>query len=321
MRPPGRDEPATRRILRVVGVALASVIALLLVSTAANAALEHNERAQSSYGERIRIGDGFLNVYREGTTGPTIVMLTGYGMAAPALDFAPLIRELDGYRLVVVEGFGYGRSDTDAPPRTIENITSELHAALAEVGVDEPYVLMGHSIAGLYTLYYANRYRDEVAAVVGIDASVPGQINGLAGAGSPLDALVAKTGLLRLATTIMPSIAEPEGDAFTAREREQIRLMTNWNHGNAAVADEANQGARNFAMVEDLTYPEDLPVLSFVKAEGNQPGWRELHEIQLDAVDRGELVELDGGHYLHWTHSAEIADEVGEFLNGVPEPG
>ncbi len=150
---------------------------------------------------------------------------------------------------------------------------------------------------------------------MGIDASVPGQMKGLAGAASPLDRLVAKSGLLRVATTIMPALAEPESDAFTPAEREQIRLMTNWNYGNAAVTDEANQGARNFATVDQLTYPSDLPVLSFIKEDGNQPRWRELHEIQLDAVDRGKLVQLDGGHYLHWTHSPQIADTLTEFLN------
>ncbi|MFC0680315.1 alpha/beta fold hydrolase [Lysobacter korlensis] len=305
----------SRRLLRGVSIIAAGVATAVLVSAGANAVLERSERERLSYGERVEVAGGSLNVYRHGTTGPTIVMLTGYGTAAPVADFGPLIRELDGCQVVVVEGFGYGLSDLDAPPRTVENITAELHTALTKVGVDEPYVLMGHSIAGLYTLYYANRYPNEVSAVVGIDASVPGQMNGLAGAASPLDRLVAWTGLPRVATAIMPALAEPDGDDFTAGEREQIRSMTNWNYGNPAVTDEANHGARNFASVDDLTYPSDLPVLSFIKEKDNQPRWRELHEIQLENLERGELVELDGGHYLHWTHSPEIADKVTEFLS------
>lgn len=313
--------PRTGRLRRAVSVVGAGVVAAVLLAAGANAVLEQRERLELSYGERVDVGNGFLNVYRTGASGPTVVMLGGYGSAAPAVEFAPLIRELEGFRIVVVEGFGYGHSDTVAPPRTVENISSELHTALSKAGVDEPYVLMGHSIAGLYTLHYANRYPDEVAAVVGIDASVPGQMNGLAGAAGPFDRLVAATGLLRVATTVMPALAEPEGDAYTPAEREQIRLMTNWNYGNPAVADEANQGARNFAMVEDLTYPRDVPVLSFIKKEGNQPRWRELHEIQLENLRHGELVELDGGHYLHSTHSPEIAEEVSGFLNAATANG
>ncbi len=92
-------------------MALAAV-GLVLESTITNLALERP--AQSSvvpYGEKIPVNGGALNVYRIGHAGQTIVLLSGYGTAAPALDYAPLIRELGNYHVVVVEGFGYGYSD------------------------------------------------------------------------------------------------------------------------------------------------------------------------------------------------------------------
>ncbi|MET4637199.1 alpha/beta hydrolase [Mycetocola sp. 2940] len=316
-KPSQKSRPSRRRrVVGAIGIAVLVVLALLLVSTITNAALDQVERSNVvAYGERVDVAGGALNVYRHGDSGPTIVMLGGYSTASPALDYAPLIRELDGYRTVVVEGFGYGYSDHTAPPRTVENITAELHQALEQVGVDEPYILLGHSIAGIYNLYYANRYRDEVSAVIGIDSSVPGQINGLAGQGSPLNRLLAATGLLRVASAVAPSLIDPDGDAYTAREREQMRSMKNWNFGNAAVLDEANHGAQNFEAVRDMTYPADLPVLFFIKKEGNQPRWRELHEAQLANLERGELIELDGGHYLHWTQSEVLAEHIDEFLS------
>ena len=135
---------------------------------------------------------------------------------------------------------------------------------------------------GIYDLYYANQYPDEVSAVIGIDASLPGQINGLAGQGNPANRLVATSGLLRAVTTVMPSLIEPDGTRYTAQEREQMRAMTIWNWANPALLDEANQGARNFSVVEDMTYPADIPVLSFIKKEGSQAGWRTLHQAQLE---------------------------------------
>jgi pimeloyl-ACP methyl ester carboxylesterase len=317
--PVARRHPRRRRVLRALGIAALVVVVMVLISAAVNAVLDQSERSSTAaYGERVAVPGGSLNVYRQGEGGPTIVMLTGYGTAAPALDFAPLIRELDDFQIVVVEGFGYGYSDLTAPPRTVENITAELHSALKQIGVDEPYVLLGHSIAGIYDLYYANRYPGEVAAVIGIDASAPGQMNGLAGQDNPLGTLVSGTGLLRVASAVDPSLVEPPGDGYTANEREQIRLMTNWNWANPAVRDEASHGAANFAAVEDMSYPTDLPVLSFIKKEGNQPGWKELHEAQLQDRAHGELVELDGGHYLHWTQSEALAGHIREFLADLP---
>jgi pimeloyl-ACP methyl ester carboxylesterase len=301
------------RLLAIVGIAL---VALVLLSAGTNALLTRLERESTpAYGERVAVDGGSLNVYRHGESGPIIVLLSGYETAAPTLDFAPLIRELDGFRVIVVEGFGYGYSDTDVPPRTIENVTAELHQVLGRLGVDEPVVLAAHSLGGLYTLFYANRYPDEVSAVVGIDASVPGQINGLAGGRSTWERLIPASGLLRAALTLFPALAEPTGDTHTAQEREQIRLMANWNYANPAILDEGNQATRSFTAVEDLMYPAEIPVLAFIKKEGNQAGWRELHERQLEGREHGELIELDGGHYLHWTQSPRIASTIRSFLD------
>lgn len=321
-KPKAPQPPRARRALRAIGIAVIVVVVLVLASAVANAVLDPIERSRTvAYGERVEVTGGALNVYRQGDSGPTIVMLGGYGTAAPALDYGPLIRELDGYQIVVIEGFGYGYSDLTAPPRTVENITAELHQAVSQVDIDEPYVLLGHSIAGIYDLVYVNRYPDEVAAVIGIDASVPGQMNGLAGQDNPLGKLVSASGLLRVASAVAPFVAEPGGDGYTAGEREQIRLMTNWNWANPAVLDEAAHGAPNFAAVEDVSYPADLPVLSFIKKEGNQPRWKELHETQLADRAHGELIEMDGGHYLHWTQSEALAEHIREFLTSAGVTG
>ena len=305
-----------RTAAKTTAMVIALIAALLAASTVTNAILTSAERSPQLYGERLDIGTGSLNVYEHGATGPTIVLLGGYGTASPALDYAPLIRELDGYRVVVIEGFGYGYSDANVPARTVENITAELHTALRQLNVDEPYVLAGHSLAGLYMLYYANHYRDELAAIVGIDASVPGQVNGLAGGVPLLEQFADATGLLRIANAILPTFSEPEGDAFTATEKREIVSMTNWNSGNPALVDEARRAARTFCVVATMNFPRDLPVLSFIKRTGSQPYWKELHLAQLANLDQGELIELDGGHSLHWTHSKTMAEDIKRFLDG-----
>ena len=78
-----------------------------------NLVLESRERATiPAYGERVEVAGGALNVVRSGNIGANrgapIVLLSGLGTAAPGLDFAPLVRELNGFDVIVVEGFGYG---------------------------------------------------------------------------------------------------------------------------------------------------------------------------------------------------------------------
>jgi pimeloyl-ACP methyl ester carboxylesterase len=316
---------APRRRLRTLGVAVAIVAALLITSTAANLALDQAERsATAPYGQRVQTSHGALNVFRtpgNGRAGQSIVLLGGLGTPAPALDFAPLIRELEDYDVIVVEGFGYGYSDQPPVERTVENIASELHEALTKLDVPRPYVLAGHSIASFYTLFYANRHRNDVSAVVGIDPTVlpahtvrTDQTRVPAG-GINWQRLIAASGLLRWASMLVPSLVEPDGTAYTLRERDQMRLMTNWNFGNASVLDETDRIADNARKVQLLRYPDDLPVLTFLAAGKETPPDPARHETRLQNVRHHEIVMLPGGHYLHWTHAPAMAARIKAFLN------
>src|SRR6185436_7680610 len=107
-----------RKIARAFGVGVMAVLAMTAVSTVANASLNATEHAAlTPYGQKVTIGAGDINVYRNGGTGPTLVLLSGYGTPSPAIDFAPLIRGLDAFDVIVVEGFGYGYSDLDVGDR------------------------------------------------------------------------------------------------------------------------------------------------------------------------------------------------------------
>ncbi|BCW71607.1 alpha/beta hydrolase [Arthrobacter sp. NicSoilB8] len=313
-----------------MGVVALSVTGLLLASTGMNLILEQTEKSgAAAYGEKVRISGGTVNVTRTGNAGPTIVLLSGLGTPAPGLDFAPLIRELGGYQVIAVEGFGYGYSDMAARPRTIENISEELHEVLARLEIKAPYTLIGHSLAGLSTLYYANKYPGEVSAVIGIDPTVPSSKASTSGSTAPSEAAAADyswahipstTGLVRWATAL--GYGEPGGDSFTPAERQHMRQMTSWNFGNQAVTDDTFRVGENAAKLRDVRYPDTLPVLDFLSRDTmkEQPDWFGAHERQLANVKRHELVVLEGDHYLHWTQSKAMATKIREFLGPGSPP-
>lgn len=268
----------SRRTLKAIAAVALTVLGLVLASTVANLVIEGVERSNSTaYGERIQIEQGTINVSRTGETGPTLVLLSGLGTPAPALDFAPLIRELHGYRTVVVEGFGYGYSDMTARPRTIENITEELHEVLAKLGIMGPYVLVGHSIAGFTTLHYANKYPAEVSAVIGIDPTVPTATTAPSDAPAPAELppsgnfwerMPSTIGQVRWAAAV--GLTDPDSDSYTTAEIDQMRMLQSWNFGNQALTDETNRIGENSLKIQALRYPDQLPVLQFL-APGNHP--------------------------------------------------
>ncbi|MFL6695783.1 MAG: alpha/beta fold hydrolase [Vitreoscilla sp.] len=71
---------------------------------------------------------------------------------------------------------GYGNSDDTPQPRDGATIVEELRRALKESGLAPPYVLVGHSLGGLYVQQFARAHPDEVAGVVLVDALYPGVV-------------------------------------------------------------------------------------------------------------------------------------------------
>ena len=315
---------ATRCRFHRLRIMATTVAGLLLASATANLAMNQVEMSSTApYGQKVQTSHGAINVVRtpgNGRTAMTIVLLSGLGTPAPALDFAPLVRELKDYDVVVVEGFGYGYSDQPPVERTVENITSELHEALANAKIPRPYVLAGHSIAGFYTLAYANRYRNDVSAVIGIDPTipaahaVPADQSDVPASGINWGGLIAATGVLRWATMLAPSLIEPDSSAYTPAERDQMHLLFNRNFGNSSVLDETSRIADNARKVQDLRYPDNLPVLTFLASAKETTADPALHESRQSNVGHHEIVVLPGGHYLHWTHAPAMTAKIKAFL-------
>jgi len=68
---------------------------------------------------------------------------------------------------------GYGQSEPVEGPRSGEAVVEQLRALLAAQGLKPPYVLVGHSLGGLYMQWFARRYPQEVQALVLVDAVYP----------------------------------------------------------------------------------------------------------------------------------------------------
>lgn len=73
---------------------------------------------------------------------------------------------------------GLGNSAAVEGVRDGETVVEELRRVLKEKGVAPPYVLVGHSLGGLYLQWFARRYPGEVTALVLVDSTHPEQLRG-----------------------------------------------------------------------------------------------------------------------------------------------
>lgn len=73
---------------------------------------------------------------------------------------------------------GIGASAPVSTRRDGTTIVEELRATLQAKGIKPPYVLVGHSIGGLYVQLFSRLHPDEVAGMVLVDSTHPNQLSG-----------------------------------------------------------------------------------------------------------------------------------------------
>jgi pimeloyl-ACP methyl ester carboxylesterase len=73
---------------------------------------------------------------------------------------------------------GYGNSSKAITPRDGATVVEELRALLNSRGLRPPYVLVGHSLGGIYVQLFARKYPDDVVGLVLVDSSHPSQFEG-----------------------------------------------------------------------------------------------------------------------------------------------
>jgi pimeloyl-ACP methyl ester carboxylesterase len=117
-------------------------------------------------------GDGARHKVRIEGRGPlTVVLEAGLGDTLDVwTNVQPLIAA-SCTRTIAYTRAGYPGSDPASGPRDAATIVSELRSELKRRGILPPYVLVGHSLGGLYMQYFARQYPDEIEGLVLVDST------------------------------------------------------------------------------------------------------------------------------------------------------
>jgi pimeloyl-ACP methyl ester carboxylesterase len=120
----------------------------------------------------------------KGTRAPTVILISGYRNDAaiwttpPGPGIPPVFEAVAGFTRVcaydrpgtILDATHVSRSDPVPMPRTADEVVAELHALLFAAKLEVPYVLVAHSLGGLFARLYASTYQGEVAGLVLVDA-------------------------------------------------------------------------------------------------------------------------------------------------------
>ena len=116
-------------------------------------------------GRMVDVGGYSLHLYCLGKGSPTVVVDVQWSdSTANWRGVQSLLAR--SKRTCLFDRAGRAWSDPSPRPRQIQVLAEELHSTLSKAGITSNYILLGEGEAGIYGLFYARQYPDELHGLV-----------------------------------------------------------------------------------------------------------------------------------------------------------
>lgn len=314
---------AARKTGIIVTVILSIFILILIISFINHSIQLNREKPlRSPTGRIVNVNDHQMHVYAEGSGSATLVFMSGGGTSSPVLDFKGLYSRLsDQYRIAVVEKAGYGYSEAASVSRDIDTILEETRSALSLAGEQGPYILFPHSMSGIEALYWAQKYPEEVTAIIGLDPAIPAAYKEYplpSNMVMKLTSFAARIGITRFVPAIANSSAAITEDHLSDEEKDIYRAMFYKQTQTSNMIEEVKMILNNAEVVSEAGIP-DVPMYFFISNGEEVPldNWQGLLTKYIDDSRNGKYMILDSGHYIHNYESEIIAKESMKFIESI----
>lgn len=110
-----------------------------------------------------------------GTGEQSIVFLNGFRMKFDTWDkvYTNIAKK---HRVLLFNRYGVGRSIKANKKQVGDEVVNKIHEFLFKLEVKPPYLLVAHSLGGIYANLYSRTYPNNVSGVVFVDAPHPSEI-------------------------------------------------------------------------------------------------------------------------------------------------
>lgn len=319
------------------------LVALVVLPVAVGNAYETLSRhwARAKYppqGRLIDVGGRNIHLDCRGQGSPAVIFeagLDGYGM----LSWAKVHDSVGRFtRACAYDRAGIMWSEPKSTLQHADAVAEDLQAVLVAAGEKRPFILVGHSIGGPYSMAYTRKFGDEVAGLVFVDASHPDQVARFAEVANPsvdstgeavqIASSLAWTGIIRLMATADGAHDVP----VPIMEKAKAFISTSL----AAVASENTNVDRTLAEAGSLRTLGDRPLVVLTGAAPLDKGslknenmsrledtrrrevWIKLHEDEASWSTRSRHQVLpDSGHYIQFARPEVVIAAVLDVVNQV----
>lgn len=274
-------------------------------------------------GQMVNVNNHGINVFTKGEGNVTVVFIGGLNEPSAYADLYPLYNVISNHaKIAVYDKPGHGWSEITDVSRDIDSIVDEMHTALLESGQKSPYILVGHSLASLTSIRFAQKYKDEVSGVVLIDGGSPEYYSenkvGISSSSGFKYQMLKSSGIARLAiyhTSYFSKIINLE--LLPDDLKQLYKSMTLKTMYNKNIIDESNMANDSAKIVLDNGKLGDIPLRIFT-AESNVSAISEWENSQIAlkewSTDSKQIVVKNSRHAIHQFEPDVINDEIMKLI-------
>jgi pimeloyl-ACP methyl ester carboxylesterase len=246
-------------------------------------------------GQLVDVGGFQMHIQCQGEGSPTVILesLSGgfssyWGWVQPEVA--------QSTRVCAYDRPGFGWSEADPQPKSVGRTVENLHTLLENAGIAGPYVLVGHSIGGLFVRAYAADYPADVAGIMLIDSSHPDQNERVPAFGERVESdaadfsfytTMAQLGVFRLYLNTGGSM---DFNTLPAQQVAEVRAAWSSPAYFEAQRTVILDAPRLFSEAQRLGDLGDLPLVVFSADSDLAEGWAamqdELGQLSTNAVHR-----------------------------------
>ncbi|MCH5193971.1 MAG: alpha/beta hydrolase [Oscillospiraceae bacterium] len=264
----------------------------------------------------VSAGNIKLNVPVFGSSTPdhTIVALPGSGDST----FAPAMQSFAEYvesncKFAVIERPGYGLSDVGRSDMTAEYVVECSRTALQNAGIEAPYVLMPHSLGGIYATYWVNTYPDEIEGVLFLDSvfDPDAQMSLPPNFYDHLFNVLVSTGIFRMLEGA--EISNLLVDMLPEAYQSDAVMMLNYRPYNKSISSELALIDDNLQTAWDSIRPTDCPKI-YIYTDAAYIAKRQEY---IEKLGNCEAMHIPASHFIYLHKPEETAGQLERLLDMI----
>lgn len=284
------------------------------------AAAEADKRNFPPPGNLIDVGGFKMHIHCEGAGSPTVILEAMSGGGSPYWGWVqPEITKKT--RVCAYDRAGFYWSESDPEPQTLARTVRNLHTLLVNANIEGPYVLVGHSIGGLYVRQFAEDYPEQTAGLVLLDTGHPEQFQQYPELFTDGDAMLRIMPELQMLTRIgvgrlyFALGGEMDFSGLPEQQKSQVKAFWSSTRYYDAQTVELRAGREIWADALNLKGLGDKPLLVISRGVNLDHKWNK-YQADLAALSTNSgHITIDGANHGGLVFNPDYAAQVSKAIN------